>query len=216
MIDQPVDYYRYARSEMLKFVPQGARNILEVGCGEGTFMELLHSERGTDQLYGIEANEAAAQAGRLRGLNITTGVFPEAADRSRRYDCVLFNDVLEHIVDPWRALEDTISLLSSGGVVVASLPNVRHLDTVHEIVVKGDFRYQPAGVLDSTHLRFFTMRSAQRMFEDCGFTVESVTGIKDRRTSRRILPFLAMASVFSRSFSYESRFRQFVIVAEVG
>jgi len=213
MLNPPDEYYRYDRPEMLPFVPSAARSLLEVGCGEGAFLGMLASERPEIVTRGIEINDAAATIGRDHGHDITAGAFPDVADRSTRFDVIMFNDVLEHIADPWAALEATRELLTPGGAVVVSLPNIRHLDTIHEIVVKGDFRYREEGVLDATHLRFFTMSSARRMFEETGYVVDAITGIKPLKPTKRRLPFFAAASVLAPSFRRESLFRQFVVQA---
>lgn len=214
MHDPPRDYYRADRSEMLPFVPRHATRILEVGCGEGAFMRLLRSDRPGAEVSGLEIEAEVAAVGRRDGLDIAVGSFPESVPADRRYDCVIFNDVLEHLVDPWAALEHTRTLLGRDGCVVASLPNIRHLGTLHEIAVAGDFHYQPEGVLDSTHLRFFTLRSARRLFEESGFRVLELHPIRvERRPPRRQLAFYAALSAMSRSFARESRIRQFAVVA---
>lgn len=213
VVEPASDYYRADRSEMLAFVRSDAHQILEVGCGEGTFLQLLAQERPGVTAHGIEINEEAARRGREDGLHIVTGAYPDVEMPGGPYDTVLFNDVLEHIVDPWNALRVTASILAPGGEVVASLPNIRFHDTLHEIVVRGDFRYRPQGVLDITHLRFFTMDSARRMFDEAGYAVESVTGIKARRPTGRQVPFFAAATALSPSFRRESRYRQFVVRA---
>lgn len=213
MHDQRPDYFRQDRSEMLRFIPSEARTLLEVGCGEGRFLDAFQVDRPGSEGHGIELNANAAALGQQRGLSIATGSFPDAAPDDLTYDCVLFNDVLEHIEDPWNALDRTKGLLSPGGCVVACIPNICSLDVIREIVVDGDFRYQAAGVLDVTHLRFFTMTSARRMFEDRGFHVERIIGLKRRRPTRRQLGLYMLLSLRSRRFRHESMYRQFVVVA---
>lgn len=213
MQDLPPTYYRYERREMLQFVPRSASSVLEVGCGAGAFLRILAAGRPDLRVKGIEPNPEASEAGRRDGLDIVTGMFPAVLDDDNLFDCIVFNDVLEHMVDPWAALEAARRLLSENGVLVASLPNIRHFDVLREIIVDGDFRYREEGVLDATHLRFFTMTSARRMFEQMAYEVESVTGINSRPPARRKRPLLWALGLRSRSFRHEATFRQFALVA---
>jgi SAM-dependent methyltransferase len=109
---------------------------------------------------------------------IVTGTFPKALSGCPvRFDCIVFNDVLEHMADPWAALHTARGLLTPEGTVVASIPNVRNLETVFQLVVRGQWTYAASGVLDRTHLRFFTKRSIRVLFEESGFGIEAIGGI---------------------------------------
>ncbi|MFN8050238.1 MAG: class I SAM-dependent methyltransferase [Acidimicrobiales bacterium] len=208
----PDGYYDSPREDVLRFVPVGARRILDVGCGRGAFMEALRRRDPSVEVAGIEPEPAAAADGRARGLDVTQGLYPQAAAGLGRFDCIVFNDVLEHMPDPWAALEVTHDHLEASGTIVASLPNLRNMDTLRELLVRGDFRYKPSGVLDQTHLRFFTMTSAARMFEDSGYSVEHCEGtIKVR--SRRLLAYNSVVNLPFPRLRREAAFRQFVIVA---
>ena len=100
------------------------------------------------------------------------------------FDAVVFNDVLEHLERPDLALAATINLLDVHGIILCSLPNVRYLPVLLEIVFRRDFRYKQSGILDFTHLRFFTFRSAQRLVENSGFQIISTNGINGIAGSR--------------------------------
>lgn len=93
------------------------------------------------------------------------------------YDCVVFNDVLEHMVDPAGALGYARTLLKPAGCIVASIPNIRHFPTVWKLVVHGRWEYAEAGTLDRTHLRFFTKESIKNLFREAGYTITQLTGI---------------------------------------
>lgn len=93
------------------------------------------------------------------------------------FDVVFFNDVLEHMVDPWAALVTTQPLITPGGCVVASLPNVRCYKVLDAFVRRGDFTYTDVGILDRTHLRFFTRSTMTDMFTSSGYEVMSCTPI---------------------------------------
>lgn len=205
-------YYQAPRTEVARFVPEGIGTLLDVGCGEGAFLDTLRSLRPELQLRGLEPNARAAEAARAKGLEVTTGGFPHEGEPLGTFDCVVFNDVLEHLVDPWTALVAVRDLLAPGGRVVASIPNLRNIETLLELVVGGEFRYREAGVLDRTHLRFFTRASMYELFEGAGFAVEHQEGINPTRSRRRRATATAVGLALP-SFRREAPYRQFVTVA---
>jgi 2-polyprenyl-3-methyl-5-hydroxy-6-metoxy-1,4-benzoquinol methylase len=162
---------------MLRFVPLGGI-VLDVGCHRGGFGQSMRREDPGRILWAVEADEEVAAAARGFYDRLLVGTYPEVlADTATRFDCIVFNDVLEHMVDPWAALRATLPLLSPSGVVVASIPNVRHIKVVANLVLRGDWAYADMGILDRTHLRFFTSRTIRSLFEDCGFVLEDLEGI---------------------------------------
>lgn len=92
------------------------------------------------------------------------------------FDAIMFSDVLEHMIEPEAALRAAVPLLSDSGVVVASLPNIRHWRGIKSIFIKGEFTYTDSGLFDRTHLRFFTRSTMLRLFETSGFVVEECVG----------------------------------------
>ena len=108
----------------------------------------------------------------------------QAALGGRRFDCIIFADVLEHLVDPAALLRAVRQHLSPGGVVVASLPNVRHYAVLADLLLRGDWDYADYGVLDRTHLRFFTHKSIRKLFAETGYELTRMEGINGP-TSRR-------------------------------
>jgi 2-polyprenyl-3-methyl-5-hydroxy-6-metoxy-1,4-benzoquinol methylase len=94
-----------------------------------------------------------------------------------RYDCIVMNDVIEHVPEPNDLLRAALPLLAEQGRLVASIPNVRFFFNVLDLVAHGRWDYTDEGILDRTHLRFFTKSSIARMFEECGFEIESMDGI---------------------------------------
>jgi 2-polyprenyl-3-methyl-5-hydroxy-6-metoxy-1,4-benzoquinol methylase len=168
---------------MLAFVPRDVRRVLEVGCGEGRFGAKLKRERaelGIDlHVTGIEIDrERAAVAASQLDHVIVANLDQDKLDLpAAAFDCVVCNDVLEHLVTPWHVLKTLATLLRPGGYVVASIPNVQYWGVLKGLIFNGDWRYEDEGVLDVTHLRFFTRRSIKRMFEEAGFESVELTGI---------------------------------------
>ncbi len=170
-------YHSASRSEMLGYVPASARRILEVGCGEGAFGARL-KERGAE-VWGIELDSGAAAVAEGRLDRVFKGdvasVWRTLPDR--QFDCLVFNDVLEHLPDPEAVLLDSKRLLTPGGLIVCSLPNVRHFRNLWNLLAHKQWRYEDSGTLDRTHLRFFTQRSIVEMFDRLGFDLLRIDGI---------------------------------------
>lgn len=179
--DKRPQYFDGPRRAMLAFVPLQARRILEIGCGDGRFAASLKA-RGPVEITGIELNAEAGERARARmdlvhvaDLETAPPVLPQAY-----FDCLICNDVLEHLRDPWQVLRHLRASLVPGAKVVASLPNLRFLAVMKDLLLRGDFSYQDEGVLDRTHLRFFTRRTLRALFEDSGYEVVQLQGINSR------------------------------------
>lgn len=168
----PGEYLDLPRLEVVRAIPLSAKSVLDVGCYRGGFGAALKASRDVF-VWGIEPNPEAAQAAAERLDKVTVGTFPDAAP-DEQFDCVTFLDSLEHMIDPWGALRSSRQLLTPGGSVVASIPNVRHHSVILDLL-KGKWEYTDSGFLDRTHLRFFTKRSMIELFERAGLDVVSVT-----------------------------------------
>jgi len=170
--------YDFARPEMEPFVPATARTVLDVGCSTGKFGEALTS-RGVE-VTGIEPDTEAAGVAAQRLARVIIGDFPATAQDAARpggYDAVVYNDVLEHMAEPALALDATRALLSTDGVLVASIPNVRHVTALGPLLVRDQWRYTDTGVLDRTHLRYYTRTSLHDFFTEAGWRIERLEGI---------------------------------------
>jgi len=212
--DLPERYYNSEREEMLELVPLEARRILEIGCANGRFSALI-KQRQPVEIWGIELEgEAAAEAaGRLDKViqgdvrELLPGL-PDAA-----FDCVICNDVLEHLPDPDPVVAGLAVKLSPSGVIVASIPNIRYLPVLYELLVMKDFKYRDWGVLDRTHLRFFTRKSIRRMFVNAGFDMLTMRGIQMPQVSTWYKLAFLLAGIFTLGYYSDCRFIQFGCVA---
>ncbi len=176
-------YFDHPRPQMRAFVPAAARVILDVGCGAGAFAAGLREERRAAghqlEIWGLELDAGAAAAAAavldhvLRGgVEDLVGRLPDA-----HFDCICCNDVLEHLAWPDRALRDLRRVLKPEGVVVASIPNVRSFGNVWDLVVRGSWSYADEGILDRTHLRFYTRASMADLFAAGGYRLLRQEGI---------------------------------------
>jgi 2-polyprenyl-3-methyl-5-hydroxy-6-metoxy-1,4-benzoquinol methylase len=198
---------------MLRFVPDGVRRILDVGCGAGVFGAGLRRRPNRPEVWGVEPHEDAAAEAARRLDRVVLGRYPEVIDELEGpFDCVVFNDVLEHLVDPWDALRRTQGVAGPDGCVVASIPNLRNWRSILDLVRHGDFPYASSGVHDVTHLRWFTRRSAVAAFEEAGWRVDRAEMTNPFRFPKaRVLgPLLAP---FAPGLRAEADFKQIVIVA---
>jgi SAM-dependent methyltransferase len=157
---------------LLDAVPDGAR-VLDVGCATGYLAADL-ARRGC-RVTGVEADPAAAERARAHCEAVVVGDVEDDACRGELaalapFDVVLCGDVLEHLRDPWSALRALAVLVTPGGKVVLSVPNVAHW-TGRRAVARGRFPYAEHGLFDRTHLRFFTRASARDLAEGAGLHV---------------------------------------------
>lgn len=165
-----------AHRALLAAVPAGAR-VLDVGCATGYLAAEL-AARG-HAVTGIEADGAAAQAARERGVEVVTGDVADPATLAAAagpFEAILCGDVLEHLADPAATLRALRERLTPGGVLVASLPNAVHW-TARRQVVRGRFPQEDHGLFDRTHLRFFTRASARELLTGAGLEVVAETPV---------------------------------------
>lgn len=166
-------YATSERPEVHRLVPRSALRILDVGCNDGGFGAWLQKDVPEREVLGIEPDAAQAAIARQSYAGVVTGLYPEALDQlGGEFDCITFNHVLEHMIDPWGALEQTRQRLTTGGCVVAVIPNIRYVTALVDLAFRGRWEYQDTGLLDRTHLRFFTRASIIALFEDAGLRID--------------------------------------------
>jgi 2-polyprenyl-3-methyl-5-hydroxy-6-metoxy-1,4-benzoquinol methylase len=188
---QVEEYYKNVRSDILPLIPPEAGKVLDVGCGAGNTVAWLRSIRNVTWAGGVEIHpDAAAEARCKLDTVYTTGVEDlELPLAEGSLDLILCLDILEHLVDPWMVVKRLYRLLRPGGTLIASLPNVRNKRVVFPLLFKGSWKYRDFGVLDRTHLRFFTRQSAIDMLTSAGFSIDGieVTGGYTRGTAGKVL-----------------------------
>jgi SAM-dependent methyltransferase len=175
------EYFEFTRPELRALVPASARRVLDVGCGAGALGAALKAERPGLEVVGLEGFPEAADRARDR-LDEVACLDLDALDALPgdlgTFDAMIFGDVLEHLRDPARLLRALRPALAVDGVLVCSIPNVKHWTVVMPLLVHDRWEYQDAGLLDRTHVHFFTLEEIDRMLRDCGFAPRHV-GVND-------------------------------------
>ncbi len=164
-------YYEFSRPEVQAMVAPEAGVILDVGCASGRMAGEIKSKLKAE-VWGIEpVAEVARRAARILDRVIAAPVEEAIAELPDEYfDCIIFADVLEHLQNPDQVLRDIKAKLKPTGQIVASIPNVRHWSVVKDLL-EGRWEYADAGILDRSHLRFFTRQSVLNLFKRTGFHI---------------------------------------------
>jgi 2-polyprenyl-3-methyl-5-hydroxy-6-metoxy-1,4-benzoquinol methylase len=182
--------------KMLRLVGVGKR-VIEFGCATGYFAQLLSEKQC--KVTGIEVNQAAAEIAKQHCEDVRVAdldfISPTELLPEEKFDVAVFGDVLEHLRNPWKVLEETRQLLNSDGCVVASIPNIAH-GSIRLALIQGRFDYAESGILDDTHLRFFTYKTVIELFERSGYFVDKV----ERTKAEIFAPSPLLPSVNRESF----------------
>jgi 2-polyprenyl-3-methyl-5-hydroxy-6-metoxy-1,4-benzoquinol methylase len=174
------EIYQYStthRRELVKFLPNNYKRVLEVGCGTGGFRDTLKKDI---EIWGIEPNKEAANEAMVRGYKVLVGFYEEVAEQcpNNYFDLIICNDVIEHMLEHERFLELIKLKMTPDASIIGSIPNVRYFGNLCKLLLNKDWKYVDNGVLDRTHLRFFTEKSLKRTFNDAKYSIEELSGIQ--------------------------------------
>ena len=161
--------------DLLARIPLRARSVLEIGCSRGALGAEYKRRNPACRYFGIErdvddAQVAATRIDHVAIANVETDPLPFGAET---FDCIVYGDVLEHLVDPWALLKTQMQALRPDGVLVLCVPNVEHWSFI-EALLRGSFDYADDGLFDRTHLRWFTEETMRRALRDAGLVVGEV------------------------------------------
>jgi ubiquinone/menaquinone biosynthesis C-methylase UbiE len=164
-------YYAFSRPEVVAMVKPKGKRVLDIGCAAGA-MGAAMLEAGALEVVGVEIVGDAAKRAREK----LTAVFsydleraPELPYPDGHFDVITFADVLEHVRDPVVVLKHLRRYLKNDGRIICSIPNVRHESVILPLLFNGTWKYEDAGILDRTHLRFFTLREINDFMRETGF-----------------------------------------------
>ncbi|MBB5016864.1 GT2 family glycosyltransferase/2-polyprenyl-3-methyl-5-hydroxy-6-metoxy-1,4-benzoquinol methylase [Chitinivorax tropicus] len=178
-------YHEGARGDLVAMFTNTPQFVLDIGCAAGGTGRVLKQMYPQAKVWGIETNRAAAQVASTRLDKVLVGKFEEFDLEAEgipkgSLDGVIVADVLEHMYNPWQVMETLRPYLSPTAQVIASIPNVRNLALMDDLA-KGHWKYEALGLLDITHIRFFTYKEVERFFRETGYRLVRTTyGIDTR------------------------------------
>lgn len=180
--------------DLLALMPPDARRVIEVGCGTGALAKAYRAVNPGCDYVGVEIDADYARIA-AQACSAVVNEDIERADQATfaglfPSDCWVFGDSLEHLRDPWTILRRVRAGLAPGGAVVACIPNAQHWSMQAKLNL-GLLRYEDAGLLDRTHLRFFTRITLQELFLSTGYQiVQGMPRVFDEPGRDRVLPAL--------------------------
>lgn len=178
MEKQVYDYYSNVNFEILRLIPPEALTILEIGCGTGALAATYRMRNPHGKYIGIEINDKAATQARqhideVYVDDVEKFSFSQCVNENEKIDCLIYGDVLEHLHDPWRILQEHTQYLSDDGIVLACIPNVQHWSVFVNLLC-GQWHYKDSGLFDRTHLRYFTLESIRELFSSAGLIIYDI------------------------------------------
>jgi len=175
--DQFNPSYIGGRQDILRLIPNTARLVLDVGCSTGVLGASVKAFTGA-KVVGIEYSKEMAGIACRRIDEVLIGdaekILSDGILDKYSFDTIIFADVLEHMKDPWKSMQKAVRLLKPNGRIISSIPNVRHIDTIYNLVIKGYWPYRSRGIHDRSHLRFFTKKNIVELIESSGMCVEVI------------------------------------------
>lgn len=205
-----MNYYSHARASLLKFILSPPKKVLEVGCGAGNFGQLLKNKFGSE-VWGVEPVLEPGTQAKEKLDKVIIDFYSNDLDLPTKYfDLITFNDVLEHMESPWDALEYSKKLIKPDGRIMASIPNFFYFYDFIPFVISKDWPFNPSGLFDKTHLRFFTKKSMIRLFEECGFTIEKIEGIGKVKSKK-----LWLLNLLTLGYCTDMYYMQYLLIAKV-
>lgn len=168
--NKDADYYNWEKNRIAELISEGANKILDIGCASGRLGKKLRELNKAEELIGIEIYQPAAEEASLYYNKIFQDDIESFELPFEKYfDYVICGDILEHLRDPWKMVERIHGWLKPGGSLIASIPNIRYWQILTDLILFGKWEYVDAGILDNTHLRFFTRKSFNKLLQDANY-----------------------------------------------
>ncbi len=161
------------RTELIDLITEPPQHVLEIGCGAGATGLALKQKFQDIEYVGVEPDEGAAKIAKTRldrviSSDIEKVQFGTLGLTKDHFDLIICADVLQHLYDPWKILFDLRNNLGPNGRILASIPNIQHISIVNSLL-NGQWTYSKYGLLDATHIRFFTLSEIVKMFSGIGY-----------------------------------------------
>jgi len=166
-------------------LPSIKGRFLEIGCGSGATLEYIKS-KGASYVAGVDMNSEAINLASRKNMDFILFANAERDELpfvNKEFDCIILADVLEHLYDPWKLLEKITQYLKDEGCILLSIPNIKYYGILNRLIFHDEWTYSKSGILDSTHIRFFTLKEIKKLLNfanlkisECKWNISS--GIK--------------------------------------
>ncbi|MEK4262972.1 MULTISPECIES: glycosyltransferase [Paenibacillus] len=210
-------YSQNLRREIINFIQEPLDkelNILDIGCACGGALLEIKNKYKQSNLYGIELNEYAAEVAALicevYSINIENNDLPF---NDEFFDYIILADVLEHLVNPWTIVNKLKRILKKDGKLLISVPNVMHVSVMRNLIAKGEWKYEDAGIMDRTHLRFFTYQSIQDMLNEQGYSNIVIEGTTINLSEEEELFYQQLTQICPQHIIQQYKIYQYIISA---
>lgn len=183
-----------------KFI-QNEAEVLDVGCSTGYFGKLLKIDKNCS-VYGIDIDKddlkkASAVLDKTLLVNLEEPNLPDELLKNK-FDVIFFGDVIEHVLNPKNILANFRKLLKKNGIIIISVPNIAHMSIRLELL-SGNFDYEPLGILDETHTKYFTYKSITQLIQESGYEISVVDYSEVEIPKKTIQYFLSKAGLEAKS-----------------
>ena len=211
-------YYRFSRLDLQSLVPSDAQSILDIGCGNGMVGGALKN-RQQCRVVGIELSKPAAREANKILDKVITGDIEKYSTllqlQDESFDCIILGDILEHLNEPVQLINQLKRFLRPNGCLVLSIPNIGHW-SIWQGLLAGEWQYSDAGLLDKSHLRFFTRKSIIQFFTDAEYEISELKGvmISNEEIINEISKVARACDVFDVSLTQELSIYQFLAKAK--
>lgn len=205
------EYYESSRSEMEQFIARPPERSIEFGCSSGGFSEILKKKYHCET-WGIDMDQQSVDIASTKMDKVFMGNAFELVEQlpENYFDYIICNDFIEHVHSPELFFQKARRCLTDDAVLICSLPNVRHWKHVNRYLFLKDWKYKKSGILDYTHLRFFTKKSMIRSIKDWGFEIEKMKGIRPTKS-----PFYYLFALLTLNFIGDMRYLQYAFRARL-
>jgi SAM-dependent methyltransferase len=203
--EKGTDYFSLIRTDISFLLPDNANNILDIGCGQGSTLLWLKNIFNCRLTCGVELTKNASAIARLRADYIVQGNIEtiELPFKKNSFDLILCLDIFEHLIDPWNLVKRIAFVLKPGGCLIASIPNIKHHSVLLPLLLEGQWNYTYNGILDKTHLRFFTRKTAISLLNSNGLYVEKIYSSGREKKSKSRIANLISLGLFKVIFETE-------------
>ncbi len=188
-----IDYGDVPRTELIELIQEPPEQVLEIGCSSGATGMVIKQKFPDVEYIGMDSNKKLAEIAQTRlDRVIVSDIDKVQLDtlgfKKESIDLIICADVLEHLYDPWKILFDLRGYLTPDGKVLASIPNIQYINNIINLL-HGGWKYdENGGLLDATHIRFFTLNEIVKMFKGTGYNIMHVSGVTNPKMHSNTWP----------------------------